>query len=941
MFRRAFAFLLVLLIVCSWSAVLDTTFGIHTFKMEVRPRVANKAATYRFHFTIEKILEVHSWIKLGFPRGTIIEPPLPEEKAARDARLKQIIESMSIGLSPCSSCQGLPNIVFYSDGSMQSLTFNSHIELDPSKDGYRDIVITVPDTCGFKTPSTPGTYTYGIANQSETTEVKAQFEIVESKIGEPTGVPEVIVDPSTPATEAKITITFNVGRGGWLRQGQGLIKLRFPEGAKFNKSLKDIRPEWVKINGSPLPRAMNGSGLNLNFTTPIEIDDSAKVVIEFDQRCGIENPSKPGMYQIEISTSIDDWVKSNPYQISKTSSILQLSNNKTNREAEYRILIPLEKSISGKIIFELPTEIQIEKEFECFVGEKKIFAGKEHLFELMIEEEIMDIIDVKIIGLKNPKNPGIIRIKYRFESDKDFSLTSAVEILIQTLEIVDVTITPPNVGEKAEYRIKVIFGDGMIPQIRILVQFSHGAIFEVHVYDDPPTEQEYEIVAPNIDNRSTPGTYELYVTTDREKYAAYEYTLFPPAPKSSIKVEGEKGNIASRITEKEVYWYTEIPIISFEASDPSAEIWVWWDNKIDQKIQYDGAKPADPGQYIAKLWYQAKTPYAEEVPKFEYILVDTLRPEVVMVNPISQSTETGQDRFTVKGRTTELKTVVFGVDILELDKIVVINGENLEVDEKGNFSKEMILVEGDNMIMVGAQDEAGNSWSREYMIRLDTIAPKIMIEYPKTTGKNLDLSKRITIIGYVDDKNAEVLIDGQVVYVDQNTNDNGFDGVFEHSYHPQVGKNKFSVEATDSAGNETSLEHEFWFGLTIVMQVGNKAATVNDEPRQLLLAPFIQNGRTLVPFRFIGEEIGAKVDFTIDNETKRVKTVTYEILEIKIVLTIGSKIAMVNSQKVELDVAPQIVAGTTVVPVRFVTENLGCEVKWDAKTQKILILYPS
>ncbi|HOI25757.1 MAG TPA: stalk domain-containing protein [Caldisericia bacterium] len=939
--KNMISFLLVLSLAFSWGIFSKNhANAIHSFRMEVRPRVANKAATYRFHFTIEKLLEVHDWIKLGFPKGTIIEPPLPEEKVARDARLKQIIESMSIGLSPCSACQGLPIIAFYPDGSMQSLTFNSHIELDPSKEGYRDIVVTVPDTCGFKTPANPGTYAYGISNQREPGEIKAQFEIVESRIGEPTGTPEVIVDPSTPATEAKITISFNVGRGGWLRQGQGLIKLRFPEGTRFNKSIKDIRPEWVKINGSPLPRAMNGSGLNLNFTTPIEIEDSAKVVIEFDQRCGIENPSKPGMYQLEVGTSIDDWVKSNSYQISKTSSVLLTSNNKTNREAEYRILIPLEKSISGKIIFELPTEIQIENDFECFVNDDRIFTGNDHLFELILEEEITDILDVKIIGLKNPKNPGIIRIKYRFESDKEFSLSSAVEIVIQTLEIVDVTITPPNVGEIAEYHIKVIFGDGKLPENRIIVHFSHGAFFEVHVYEDPPKKQEYEIIAPNIDNRTTPGTYIMNVSTDKEVNAEYEYTLFPPAPKSSIKVEGKKGNVASRITEKEVYWHTEIPIISFEASDPSAEIWVWWDDKIDQKIQYDGAKPADPGQYIAKLWFQAKTPYAEEAPKFEFILVDTLRPEVVMVNPISQSTETGQERFTVKGRTTELKTVVFGVDVLELDKIVVINGENLEVDEKGNFSKEMILVEGDNMIMVGAQDEAGNTWSREYMIRLDTIAPKLMIEYPKSNSKNLDSTKGIAIIGYVDDKNAEVLIDGQIVYVEQNTNDNGFDGVFEHSYHPQVGKNKFSVEATDSVGNKTSLEHDFWFGLIIIMQVGNKSATVNGEARQLLLAPFIQNGRTLVPFRFIGEEIGAKVGFTSDNETKRVKTVTYEISGVEIVLTIGSKTAIVNEQKVELDVAPQIVAGTTVVPVRFVTENLGCEVKWEAKTQEITILYP-
>jgi hypothetical protein len=944
--KKIIAFLLVLLLTSSWTIIeKNHVIAIHSFRMEVRPRVANKASTYRFHFTIEKLLEVHDWIKLGFPRGTIIEPPLPEEKAARDARLKQIIESMSIGLSPCSACQGLPIIAFYPDGSMQSLTFNSHIELDPSKDGYSDIVITVPDTCGFKTPSTPGTYSYGISNQRESTEQKAQFEIVTSKIGEPSGIPEVIVEPAMPATEAKITIAFNVGRGGWLRQGQGLMKIRFPEGTKFNKALRDIRPEWVKINGSPLPRQMNGSGLNLNFTTPIEIEDSARVVIEFDLRCGIENPSKPGMYQLEIGTSVDDWTKSNQYQISKTSSVLHVSSNKTNREAEYRIIIPLEKSLRpGKtVFFELPAEIQIDNNFECFINDALVGSSRDRLFEILIEKEISDILDLTIVGLRNPKNPSMLRAKYRFEEDKDFSLTSAVEIVMQTLEIVDVTISPPNVGEKkASYRVKLIFGDNAIPEKRISIYFQHlETVVEIDDLQYVELSQEHAVTLTSIDNGTKPGSYTMTVSTDKETGAEYEYTLFPPVPTSSVKIVGKKGNLASRITEKDVYWHTEIPIISFEASDPNAEIWVWWDNKIDQKIQYDGAKPADPGQYIARLWYQAITPYAEEKPKYEYVLVDTLRPEVVMENPISQTTDTKEKNFKIQGRTTELKTVVFGVDVLELDKIANLNGEDLEVDEKGNFSKELILAEGENTFLVEAQDEAGNTWSREYLIRLDTIPPKVLIDYPKADEKNLDPSKKITIVGYVDDKNAEVLIDGQVLYVDQNTHENGYDGIFEHVYYPEVGLNKFLLEATDNVGNKTSFEFEFWFGLTIIMHIGNKAASVNDEPRQLLLAPFIQNGRTLVPFRFIGEEIGAKVGFTIDNVSKRVKTVTYEVSGVEIVLTIGSKTAMVNGQKVELDVAPQIVNGTTVVPVRFVTENLGCEVKWDAKTQEITILYPS
>jgi hypothetical protein len=57
-------------------------------------------------------------------------------------------------------------------------------------------------------------------------------------------------------------------------------------------------------------------------------------------------------------------------------------------------------------------------------------------------------------------------------------------------------------------------------------------------------------------------------------------------------------------------------------------------------------------------------------------------------------------------------------------------------------------------------------------------------------------------------------------------------------------------------------------------------------------------------------------------------------------LTINSKVALVNGKQVTLDVPAQIVKGSTVVPLRFVTEALGCEVGWESKAQIITITYP-
>ena len=56
--------------------------------------------------------------------------------------------------------------------------------------------------------------------------------------------------------------------------------------------------------------------------------------------------------------------------------------------------------------------------------------------------------------------------------------------------------------------------------------------------------------------------------------------------------------------------------------------------------------------------------------------------------------------------------------------------------------------------------------------------------------------------------------------------------------------------------------------IIIKLTVGNKNGTINDKPVTLDVPPVIQNGRTLVPLRFIGEAFGAKVDW--DDKTRSI-----------------------------------------------------------------------
>lgn len=122
-------------------------------------------------------------------------------------------------------------------------------------------------------------------------------------------------------------------------------------------------------------------------------------------------------------------------------------------------------------------------------------------------------------------------------------------------------------------------------------------------------------------------------------------------------------------------------------------------------------------------------------------------------------------------------------------------------------------------------------------------------------------------------------------------------------------------------------------GVVVQVTIGSTKATINSKGVVLDQPPIIENGRTLVPFRFVGEAIGAKIGW---DPVK--KTVSYVLGDKNIVLTIGSVTAIVNGVKTTLDVAPKILpTGRTVVPIRFISESIGAKVDWNATTRMVTI----
>lgn len=98
--------------------------------------------------------------------------------------------------------------------------------------------------------------------------------------------------------------------------------------------------------------------------------------------------------------------------------------------------------------------------------------------------------------------------------------------------------------------------------------------------------------------------------------------------------------------------------------------------------------------------------------------------------------------------------------------------------------------------------------------------------------------------------------------------------------------------------------------------------------------PVIVDGRTLVPMRTIFEALGCSVDWKNDNG---VQTVTAIKDGTNISMTIDKQEYFVNGEKKELDVPAKNMNDKTMVPLRAISESLGCSVEWNQDTKTVTI----
>jgi hypothetical protein len=129
----------------------------------------------------------------------------------------------------------------------------------------------------------------------------------------------------------------------------------------------------------------------------------------------------------------------------------------------------------------------------------------------------------------------------------------------------------------------------------------------------------------------------------------------------------------------------------------------------------------------------------------------------------------------------------------------------------------------------------------------------------------------------------------------------------------------------------------------VTLQIDNPKMKVNGTEKPIDeqgTKPIIKNNRTLVPIRAIIESLGGTIAWDAT-----AKKVTLALGSTAMQLWIGSSTAKVNDKDIPIDkddpkVVPEIINSRTMIPLRFVAENLGCDVLWESDTKTVTIKYP-
>ncbi len=276
------------------------------------------------------------------------------------------------------------------------------------------------------------------------------------------------------------------------------------------------------------------------------------------------------------------------------------------------------------------------------------------------------------------------------------------------------------------------------------------------------------------------------------------------------------------------------------------------------------------------------------------------------------------------------------------------DGKKWNVTNTGLYkSIEKIVWDNNSFVAVEGKDEAllispnGSSWSRSYYIKDGFISSDVkdIIIIPRAEN----LKDKVKGFGYIN----QVIWNGTEYIGVGNLTESNFEISGEGDVSLRMGNSVMtSIDgltwSKGEIGTCRNINSIAWNGEKLVA-VGDFRTILSSIPAYIKILingkqlssdppPIIRNSRTLVPFRATFEALGLSIGWDASTST-----ITGTKDGITISFKVGSKEADVNGVVKKLDSPAVIVNSRTMVPVRFIAESLGSDVKWDPATKTVVI----
>lgn len=663
------------------------------------------------------------------------------------------------------------------------------------------------------------------------------------KVKASVSTPLVEVTPNVVNQNADYKIVFTINQS---LPYLGKITVTFPIGTGIPCSSCNpyISASNLSVNGIVCTQNGNGNTTyrTVDVYTPISLAAGSQVTVFISRNARITTPSAEGSYTLQVYTSSEtDPVTSQPFTIRKSqlsSPRVTLSNNITSRASAYTL------TFNAGSVYDL-------------------YEGTD---------------SINVFFPKGTTTPSVIK---------------GTSIIVNNVPVTkDSVITDDNV-------VTVPLPLNISAGASITLQFTLDA---------------------GIKNPSESGIKTLFVSSSKDlttaESAPYEIIdISNSATKILINPPSPEGNNS---------WYISSPIVAFIPRLPSDNGAVVY-YKIDQGNLTVFSTPFTiPDGIHTVYYYTVNTNNEIEAVQSKEIKVDATAPTLEITEP-QENAKIASKNCTIKGTISDISTTK-----------LLVNGEEVNVSNP-SFEITANLKEGLNTFSFICIDEAGNQTSRNLNITVSTKIPKIFISSPMDLSEvrenYVNISGAVDILSTLTVNGDPVPVndDGSFVYtllldnvekgfllikIVATSPESGLSATRTVTvvYNPKpkeilvkltissnealIDENVITLDAppfvdpktnrtlvplrfiAEAFGAEVKWEAEFKTvtitlnNREIKLQIGNNAAYVDNEQKTLEQPPVIQNGRTMVPIRFIAEAFGATVKW--DDTTKTIE-ITYSL----------------------------------------------------------------